>query len=69
MLQKALNFFETIILFEFFLKYTRKMVGAGDGAIIFDKLELDPEQHKNGAVPQQFLKPKSLTEDFFLALG
>jgi hypothetical protein len=34
----------------FFRKYLGKMVGAG--AEIFDKLEPEPEPHKNGPAPQ-----------------
>jgi hypothetical protein len=35
-------------IFDFFSrKYMGKMVGAGAGAEIFDKLEPEPEPHKN----------------------
>jgi hypothetical protein len=33
-----------------------KMVGVGAGAEIFDKLELEPEPHKNGPAPQHWLQ-------------
>jgi hypothetical protein len=35
-------------IFEFFLKYIRKMVGAGTGAGIFDKLEPEPHKKSTG---------------------
>jgi hypothetical protein len=41
-----------MIIFEFFLKYMEKMVGAGTGAEIFDKLEPVPKPHKNGPALQ-----------------
>jgi hypothetical protein len=37
-------------IFDFFRKYMGKIVGAG--AEIFDKLEPEPEPHKNGPAPQ-----------------
>jgi hypothetical protein len=38
-----------------FLNYMGKMVRAGAGAGIFDKLEPELEPHKNGPAPQHFL--------------
>jgi hypothetical protein len=38
-----------------FLKYMGKMVRAGAGAGIFDKLEQESEPHKNGPAPQHCL--------------
>jgi hypothetical protein len=49
-----MKFFETLKIFQFFIKYMGKMVGAGAGAKIFYKLE--PEQHKNGPAPQHSIK-------------
>jgi hypothetical protein len=43
--KKHENFFKTRQIFEFFLKCMGKLVRAGTGAEIFDKLE--PEPHKN----------------------
>jgi hypothetical protein len=42
--------------FNFFLKYMEKLVGAGAGAEIFDKLEPRPEMHKNQPAPQHWRK-------------
>jgi hypothetical protein len=39
-------------IFEFFLKYTRKIVGAGAGGKKFYKQE--PEPHKNEPAPQHW---------------
>jgi hypothetical protein len=39
-------------IFDFFRKYMGKMVGAGAGAEIFDKLEPELEPHKNGPALQ-----------------
>jgi hypothetical protein len=43
-------------IFDFFRKYMGKMVRAGAGAKIFDKLEPEPEPHKNKPAPQHCFK-------------
>jgi hypothetical protein len=41
-------------LFEYFLKYIGIVVGAEAGAEIFDKLEPEPQSHKNRLAPQHW---------------
>jgi hypothetical protein len=51
-LKKHEHCLKTMKIVVFFLNYMEKMVRAGARAGIFDKLEPEPEPHKNGPAPQ-----------------